>query len=265
MTETPEETPLDAAFAAMTAAGDDATVRLQWYDRLAASELFLLLEEEAEGDRVRPRVFAVEDGAFICVFDREERLSRFAGGEAPYAAMSGRALAEMLAGRDLGLAVNLGVSSEMILDAAALDWLAGMLAARPAEVEEAPREIAPPAGLPEALLTALDARLASAAGLAREAALVAVVYAGGGRGHLLAFLDVVPGAEPSLARLVGEALSFSGLEAGSLDVGFFRTTEPVADRLLRVGLRFDLPEAEVADAPPGAAPGTDPDRPPRLR
>jgi hypothetical protein len=43
------------------------------------------------------------------------------------------------------------------------------------------------------LLTALDARLASAAGLARRAALVAVVYAGGRQGHLLGFIDAVPG------------------------------------------------------------------------
>jgi hypothetical protein len=100
-------TPLDDAFAAMEAEGTDAA-RLRWFDRLVASELFLLLEAEAEGDTVRPRVFEVEDGAFVCVFDREERLSAFAGDAAPYASLSGRALSGMLAGQGLGLAVNLG-------------------------------------------------------------------------------------------------------------------------------------------------------------
>ncbi|MGP1357787.1 SseB family protein [Roseicyclus sp.] len=256
-------TPLDAAFAAMEAAPGDDALRLQWYDRLAASELFLLLEEEAEGARIRPRVFPVEGGAFVCVFDREERLSAFAGAAAPYASLSGRALAGMLAGQGLGLAVNLGAGSEMLLDADALGWLAGMLATRPDEVEEAPAEIAAPRGLPERLLAALDARLASAAGLARQAHLVAVVYTGGGRGHLLGFVDPAPGAEPSLARLVGEALAFSGLEAGTLDVGFFRASEAIVPRLGRTGLRFDLPEPEAA--PERSAPGSDPDRPPRLR
>ncbi|MDG4647933.1 SseB family protein [Roseibacterium sp. SDUM158017] len=264
MTTTDAQTPLDAAHAAMLAAGDeDGVARLQWYDRLAGSELFLLLEAEAEGERVRPRVFPVEGGAFVCVFDREERLSAFAGGAAPYASLSGRALAGMLAGQGLGMAVNLGAGSEMLLDAEAIGWLAGMLERRPDEVEEAPEEIAPPKGLPERLLTALDARLASAVGLAAKAFLVGVTYSGGRRGHLLAFVEAMPGAEPSLARLVGEALSFSGLEAGTLDVGFFRGTDPVVMRLVRAGLRFDLPE-------PGApgerrAPGSDPDRPPRLR
>jgi hypothetical protein len=258
-------TPLDRAHAEMEAAPEDEVTRLQWYDRLAASELFLLLEAEAEGERVRPRVFEVDSGAFVCVFDREERLSAFAGEAAPYASLSGRALAGMMRGQGLGLAVNLGAESEMLLDAAALGWLADMLEARPDEVEEAPEEIAAPGGLPERLLTALDARLASASGLARQAYLVAVTYSGGRRGHLLAFIDPVPEAEPSLARLVGEALGFSGLEAGTLDVGFFRATDPVSTRLAKAGLRFDLPEPEEAATVAGTAPGMDPDRPPRLR
>jgi hypothetical protein len=94
---------------------------------------------------------------------------------------------------------------------------------------------------------------------------VAATYAGGRRGHLMAFVDALPGAEPSLARAVGDALTFSGIEAGSLDVGFFRASDPVAARLARVGLRFDLPEAPKAEQVAGRAPGMDPDAPPRLR
>ncbi len=257
-------TPLDEAHAAMETEGTDAA-RLRWFDRLAASELFLLLEAEAEGQTVRPRVFEVEDGAFVCVFDREERLAAFAGEAAPYASLSGRALSGMLEGQGLGLAVNLGTGAEMLLDQEAVAWLAGMLATRPDEVEEAPEEISAPGALPEALLTALDSRLASAAGLARRAALVAVAYSGGRRGHLMAFVDAVPEAEPSLARLVGEALSFSGLEAGTLDVGFFRGDDPISPRLVRAGLMFDLPDLQDPQAGAPVAPGADPDRPPRLR
>jgi hypothetical protein len=257
-------TPLDEAFAAMETDGTESA-RLRWFDRLAASELFVLLEAEVEGDRIRPRVFEVEDGAFVCVFDREERLSGFAGEAAPYASLSGRALAGMLTGQCLGLAVNLGTTAEMLLDEAAVTWLAQMLASRPDEVEEIPSEISSPGALPQALLTALDARLASAAGLARRAALVGVGYGGGRHGHLLAFIDALPGAEPSLARLVGEALSFSGLEAGTLDVGFFRGDDAVAPRLVRAGLLFDLPDLQDPQAGAPVAPGMDPDRPPRLR
>lgn len=259
-------TPLDQAHAAMDAAPEDDRLRLTFYDRLAAGELFILLEVEAEGDRIRPAIFPVGGQRFALVFDREERLTAFSEGAAPYAALSGRALAALLAGQGIGLGVNLGVApSSILIEAASVDWLAATLAEAPEEVEERPQEITPPANVPEPLLTALDARLAAAEGLARMAYLVGVVHAGGQRGHLIGFVDAVPGAEPALARAVGAALTFSGIEAGQLDVGFFRASDPMAARLARVGLRFDLPQAPAAAADPGAAPGMDPDRPPRLR
>jgi hypothetical protein len=259
-------TPLDQAHAAMEAAPEDDAARLRFYDRLAGSELVLLLEAEPQGDRIRPAIFPVEGQRLALIFDREERLTAFAEGPAPYAALSGRALAGMLAGQGIGLGVNLGIApSSIVIEAGSVDWLAATLSAAPDEVEERPEELAAPVGLPEALLTALDGRLAAAEGLARMAYLVAATYDGGRRGHLMAFVDAVPGAEPALARAVGDALTFSGVEAGSLDVGFFRASDPVAAKLARVGLRFDLPEAPKVAEVPGAAPGMDPDRPPRLR
>jgi hypothetical protein len=259
-------TPLDQAHAAMQAAPEDGAARLRFYDRLAGSELILLLEAEPDGERISPAIFPAEGQQVVLVFDREERLTEFVGGSAPYAALSGRRLAEMLAGQGIGLGVNLGVApSSILIGPEAVDWLAATLAEAPEEVEERPEEITAPRGVPEALLVALDARLATAEGLARMAYLVGAVHAGGRRGHLMGFIDPVPGSEPALARAVGAALTFSGIEAGSLDVGFFRASDPVAARLAKVGLRFDLPEAPKAERIPGSSPGMDPDAPPRLR
>ena len=262
MTET---TPLDTAHAAMEAAPEDAAARLRFYERLADSELFLALDGAPGGDQIAPRIFPVEDQRFVLVFDREERLADFAEGSAPYAVLSGRGLAAMLAGQGIGLAVNPGALSSILIPADAVDWLAATLSEAPEEVEERPEEITAPTGLPEVLLAALDTKLATARGLARFAYLCGVSYAGGRRSHLLAFVDPVPGAEPALARAAGEALTFSGVAAGMMDVGFFRASDPVAAKLARAGLRFDLPKPERSGRTPGSAPGMDPESPPRLR
>ena len=113
--------------------------------------------------------------------------------------------------------------------------------------------------------TGIRISVATARGLAAFAYLCGVTYAGGRRSHLLAFIDPRPGAEPALARAAGEALTFSGIEAGVMDVGFFRAADPVAARLARAGLRFDLPDTERPGPQPGRAPGMDPEAPPRLR
>ncbi|MFO7921143.1 MAG: SseB family protein [Nioella sp.] len=260
-----EETPLDAAHAAMQAAPEDDALRLRFYERLADSELFLALDSDPGAEEIAPTLFPVEGAQFALVFDREERLADFAEGEAPYAVLSGRGLAAMLAGQGVGLAVNPGAASAILIPAAAVDWLAGTLAEAPREVEEVPEELTAPAGLPEALIAALDTKLATARGLAAFAYLCGVTYAGGRRSHLLAFIDPRPGAEPALARAAGEALTFSGIEAGVMDVGFFRAVDPVAARLAKAGLRFDLPDTERPGQQPGRAPGMDPETPPRLR
>lgn len=260
-----EETALDLAHAAMEAAPGDDAARLRFYERLADSEMFLLLAAEPDGDKIQPEVFPTEDGTFVLVFDREERLSEFAGRIVPYASLSGRMIVQMLEGSEIGLGVNLDVApSQTLIPAEALIWLRETLAHRPKEVEAGVQEVLRPAGLPEKVLTALDAKLATAAGLAENAYLVALRYEGGQLGHLLGFVGAKDGAQAALAQAVSEALTFSGIEAGALDVGFFSTTDEMAARLARVGLRFELPAVAEYDSYLPAKPGSDPDKPPRL-
>ena len=256
-------TLLDAAHAAVSASPEDETARLRFYERLADGELFLLLEREAAGETLEPKVFDLEDGPVVLVFDREERLASFTGGIAPYAALPGRVIAGLLQGQGIGMGVNLGVApSSMLLPPEAMDWLAETLDEGPEEVEARPEEFLPPT-VPEAVIAALDAKLARAGGLAVAALLAGVVYAGGRRGHLLALIDAATGAEGALARAINEALVFSGIEAGELDVVFLREGDAAALAMARVALRFDLPAPQTPLAP--AAPGMDPARPPKLK
>ncbi|MDX8354881.1 SseB family protein [Cognatiyoonia sp. IB215182] len=256
-------TDLDTAHAAMEAAPEDEAARLRFYERLADTELFMLLDGEPDGDQVEPALFEVEDQRFSLVFDREERLAQFVGRVAPYAGLPGRDLVRMLAGQGIGLALNLDVApSAMLIPAEAVDWLVATLGNAPDETEARLTEITAP-HVPEAVVTGLDRKLAIAGGLARFAYLAAATYEDGGKGHVLVFIDALDGAEKALAAAASEALTFSGIEAGVMDVMFARASDPLAAHLARVGLRFDLPEAVMPEAP--GAPGMDPEKPPKLR
>ncbi|MCW8842118.1 MAG: SseB family protein, partial [Rhodobacteraceae bacterium] len=240
-----EQTPLDRAHAAMEAMPQDDAARLRFFERLADVELFLLLSKEAEDDKIAPEVFDLSDHRFVLVFDTEARLSEFVGKPAPYAALSGRIIASMLADQEIGLGVNLEVApSSILIPPEALGWLTETLTHAPDEIAARAEVFESPAGLPEVLLTALDQKLATATGLAKSAYLVGVTYDTGAKGHLLGFVNAVEAAQGALAKAVSEALTFSGIEAGALDVGFFASSDPVAAQLARVGLRFDLPEPE---------------------
>ena len=255
-------TALDAAHAAMTAAPADDAARLQYYRALSDAVLFLWLEAEPVGNTLAPRVFDLEDGPVVLACDTEDRLAGIAGEPVPYAALPGRVVAQALAGQGVALGINLGgTEAAFLVPAEALEWLARTLGHGPVETAARPEGFAAPAGLPAVLLAGLQAKLAGMAGLASGALLAAVGYAGGRRGHLLAFLDASLTAEAALARAVAEALTFSGIEAGEIDVGFLAGTDPVAVAMARVAMRLDMAAAEPVAAPPEPVA----QRPPRLR
>lgn len=257
-------TPLDQAYAAMEADPEDANARLRFYDRLAAAELFLMLSEEAQGDAISPEVFETAEGAFVLAFDTEERLGSFSSRIVPYAALSGRVLSTLLAQQGLGLALNPDVApSAFLMPTEAMQWLAATTSESPEEMQARPRRLSTPVDLPEALIDALSGRLASVGALARRAWLAGVEYEGGGRGHLLGIAGAEAFAHAALSRTVQEALVFSGLEAGALDVVFLSDSDTLAAELARVGLRFDIPQPAAEQRP--SAPGMNPDSPPRLR
>ncbi|WP_417807941.1 SseB family protein [Thioclava sp.] len=265
-------TPYDRAHAAMLAEPDNESKRLAIYDRLADAELFLLLESEPEDENITPQVFAADEGDFVLVFDTEERMAEFADAAQPYAALPGRVIAQHLVGEGIGLGVNLGVAeSAMLLPPEALDWLTETLAQTPAQAQGRPVGFSAPALSPAILallMPAYQAKLDQLAGIAQAAVLGGVTYDDGHRGHVLAVIGAHEHFRPGIAKAMGEALTFSGLDAGELDVTFLDPEDEAAQLLLDQGLVLHIPEPveeEVQEITPGAAPGMDPSKPPILR
>lgn len=260
-----ELTPLDTAHALMDAnPDDDATARLRFYERLADSELFLLLQTGAKGDNLAPEIFETDGEQYVLVFDTEERLVDFTGHSAHHAALSGRVIAKMLSGQGIGLGVNLAVAaSSILLPPEALIWLAQMLENAPKEITARPTVFKAPAGVEQTMLAAIDTKLASAAGLAESAYLVCAEYDDDSQGLMLAIIDALPAAHSALAKAVSEVVMF-GAGDTALDVTFFARNDTICTKLAKVGLRFDLPKRE-AEAPVPTAPGRDPNSPPILR
>ena len=115
----------------MEAAPEDDAARRRFWGALIEAELFVMLATEAAEGQITPAQVEVEGLHFVLAFDREERLAAFAGGVVPYAALSGRRLAGMLAGCGLGVALNPDVApSAMLVGAEAVEWLAARIGTR---------------------------------------------------------------------------------------------------------------------------------------
>ncbi len=246
-------TVLDAAYAALLAGGEAEA--MAFYRSLADAELFVLLEAEAKGEALTPRVYDLESGPVLLVFDIEERLAGFADQVLPYAVLPGRVIAGQLAGQGFGLGLNLGSgsASEVILPGAAMDWLATMLdQAAPETLTSQVARFEPPA-VPALALAALSGVLGGVA----QAWLAGVQYADGRRGQMLVLSGVAEEAEVKTARAITEALTFSGLEAAALDVVFAASDDAILERLAGVALTFGGTGAAALQSEPLEGAGID--------
>ena len=190
------KTPLDQAYAEMQAAADDEAKRLRFFERVADSELFLLLSKEPKGTDIVPEVFAPEGGEVVLAFDSEDRLVDFTSKPSPYMALSGRSLVHMLCEKGLGLGLNFGIaSSEILLTTDALNWLAAVLDKKPDKIKALPLAFNAPKNIPEILLKALDAKLVSVVGMVEQVWLTGVTYQDGQMGHILGFVGAKAAAD----------------------------------------------------------------------
>ncbi len=228
----------------------DAPLRARMLSRLADTELSVALVREPADDNVELRMFPLEDATVALACDSEDRLAGFFGGPVAYAAMPGRVLAAMLRQAGAGLLVNPGHPSEMLLDAAMLDWLTGALSATPAEDQAHLRLTAPTPQAITDLAEPLAARLADLRGLIAGAALAGVAGQGG---HLLLIAGAPADRQPAIAKALAEALAFLPPQPGGVDISFSDAAVPEA------ALRFDL------SLPAEPAPQPQPKRPPILR
>jgi len=260
------ETPRDAA---LRGSGGDASAG-RAVDVLLSSILLVWLEGPAEEGPPKPRMLPLEAGPTAIAFDSEARLAEFAGGPADYAEMPGRLLVRLLAEGGANLAVNPGVSEWEVFHATdALEWMvqaSGVEAASAA----ASGAVGSPRSAGEALVQALDAKLA-----ALGPALVEVWLAERRTGEVASPLLVVRerGAwgegeagdrhRAALAAALGETARLAAPDALDMEVAFAAEGEALLVAARRLGLGFALPEPKDRTGP--GAPGTDPDAPPKLR
>lgn len=258
-------TELDTAYDLM--AGGDEAAGLRFYRALADATLFIVLDREAEGEVIAPRVFDLESGPVILAFDSEERLASLGPDPVPYAALPGRIVAQQMLGQGLSLGLNLGTGAgaETLLPPEALEWLVQMLGSAPANLEAQAQEFRAPKSVPQMLITALERTITGAAGLAAAALLAEVRYTDGTQGHIFAFVNADLFAQAALARSVAEALAFSGMDAAALDVTFLQDGDKATAKLLQVARLFEVPEPVIEQPVQRLAPGMDPLAPPKLR
>ena len=256
-------TALERAIVMLENNSDDPVRFAAVLQRLADSELFLALDVDINGPDLNPKVVYLKEQEYVAVYDTELRLEESIGGGVEYLALSGRVLIQMLADKSTGIALNPGTAAiGYIFEPETLQWLVMSLEEKPEKMAQKITEVSSPAKISSKALDALSAKLTSAQGLADYACLVEATDILDNKNPLLCFVGSVPNSEPNLAKLVNEYLQFSDHNGDPWDVTYLDPAHGLVEKILNVGLRFDLPKP--APAVKLIAPGSVKGKPPIL-
>lgn len=245
--------------AAAALAGEEGA-RAFWR-ALAETPLLVLLQAEARGDNLTPRLFDLEDGRFVLAFTSHEALASMVNGPVAHAELPGRVLIALLAEGGLGLGLDLGAGgmAERLLPAEALAWAAEQLGAVSGARQKALEGLAPPdAGAVAAVAALLASAPPGWGGLAVRAGLYKR-----DDGLALVVEGVPPAALGPLAQALGEALRLADLGGRAIDLAFGPL--PGGGEVLAWPVAPDPVPDPPAPAATPRAPGMDPARPPVLR
>ncbi|MGB0799441.1 MAG: SseB family protein [Planktomarina sp.] len=259
------KTSLQAAFEAMTRQPDDQARRITYLERLVDAELTLALEgDDTSGDNVSPKVLADHDHTYVLAFEGEDRLATYFGDETQCLTLSGRNLVSMLTETGLGIAMNAEkLSDAFLVDPESVAWLSNVINDSAEETEENIVQVFPAPEISTAHFTMLSQKLAAAQGLADYACLATADYGSDRLVPLIFIVGANPGAHVALTKSFAEFRGFAAEEGATWDIGFCEPDAEILTKLLRVGIKIDIPKPEPAITP--KVPGADPNKPPILK
>lgn len=251
------ETRIDEAWAVR--AEDEATDEdaARFIDVLLAEALLCPVWGEpdaaaAEDAELSPKLIDLGGRETMLLFDTEERMAAFMEEASSFVAMPGHVYFAAIAGRGVQIALNLDVAvSSTVFDAETVDHIAAVLAEDEiADVDDLSSLVfQPPRAASEALLTALSARLGSAAGAVIEAWLFEIADDGeagdaeegaeeSAEGDRLALGLVIEQEHSAVGEALGRELArlAGSIDPEGMDVALLAPGDALLEKIRAVGV-----------------------------
>ena len=95
--------------------------KLEFYQRILGNEFLIILESnDFEGD-LTPRTFDTQEGKFLLCYESNEKLTNFLTQEAAHALLSFTKIITLIKNKKIGIALNIGGNSGILLDLEAVE------------------------------------------------------------------------------------------------------------------------------------------------
>ena len=151
--------------------------KLEFYRRIFGNDFLVVLQNSDFDDDFRPKIFDTQEGKFLLCFENNQKLTNFITQETAHVLLSFKEIIELIKNKKIGIALNIGNHSGILLDLKAVDWIEQVISAgQVEELRSVPIEFEFPTLGNEFLLSNLKIVLETMSGMTKKAILAQAHY-----------------------------------------------------------------------------------------
>ena len=175
-------------------------------------------------------------------YESNEKLTNFITQEAAHALLSFKKIITLIKNRQIGIALNIGDNSGVLLDLEAVEWLWKVILSNPAEeLGSIPTEFKFPNLVDEFLLSNLKIALETMSGMANRVVLAKAHYKDLTEGFFLGFIDTPQLFHQLIRERVLDIVKLDKSDSIFVDVAFLSSSTELATQLSKKGLNVNFP------------------------
>jgi len=236
---------IDDLHSAMEQNPSSGESRLDFYLSMVSHDFLIVLEDDNFSNELKPRVFELEQGNFVLCFDDHEKLSTFFNKEITYVIISFKTIIDFLREKKVGIAINLGKPSGVLLDLAAIKWMDQILFdTEEQELTAMPIKIEFPHLIDEKFLLNLKRIIPKIAGFVTKIVLAKAYYGSLNSSYILAFINSPKLFRAEIKDKVSDTIKLNSVNDLAVDITFLDSSTKLANELCLHGMEIEIPALE---------------------
>jgi hypothetical protein len=219
--------------------------KLDFYLRILGSNFFVVLENSDFEEDLRPSIFDTQEGKFLLCFESIEKLTNFITKETAHAVLSFKEIIELIKNKKIGIALNVGDHSGVLLDLEAVDWIQQVISTGPSEeLNSIPIEFEFPNQADKNLFDNLKITLKTVSGMTKKVVLAHAHYKDLSFSCFIGFIDTPRLFHELIRERVLDTVKLDKSNSVFVDVAFLSSSMELASKLLANGLTVQFPKVQ---------------------
>ena len=242
------ELSIDELYSYLQSEPNNTNRKLEFYQRILGHDFLVVLENTDLDEDLRPHIFNTEEGRFLLCFENNEKLTNFIIRETTHALLSFKEIIKFVENKKIGIALNLGTKSGVLLDLKAVRWIEQVILTGPAiELSSRPIAFEFPNLVDKNLISKLKIALDKLSGMTKKVVLARARYKDLGVSYFLGFIDSPQVFHELIKERILDIVKLQKSDSVFVDVAFLSSSTELASQLVANGLTMTLPKLHISN------------------